>query len=56
MNKGCVGFDLYRVNKISDFSFIFYYKNDRNYFEFVIIKDKFFIKEVEDGKKSIVAI
>ena len=35
---------------------MFFYKNDKNYFEFVIIKNKFIIREVDDGKKSIVAV
>jgi len=55
LNKGWCGFDVYRETKTTEFSFVFFYVNDKNYMEFVIMNKRVIIREVENGKKSQIA-
>mgnify|MGYP006901766601 CR=1 FL=1 len=51
MIKGFFKFDMYLKLKTTEFSLVLFYKNDMNYHEFVIQKDKVSFKEVIEGKK-----
>ena len=42
---------MYMSTKTTEFSFVYNYINDKNYFEVVFMKDKVVIKQMEKGKK-----
>jgi len=51
MIKGWIAFDMYLKAKTTEFSLVFFYVNDKNYHEIVILKDKLIFREVNNGKK-----
>lgn len=42
---------MYMLFLSTEFSFVFNYINDKNYFEVVFMKDRVAIKEVNNGKR-----
>lgn len=50
LKEGWVKFDFLKANQNSQISFLFYYVDKLNFYEFLIEQNRVIIKEVEKGK------